>query len=152
MMLHAECRVGQVVELVGAIPAHYKGETYVIVKVNPKKVRIQGQTSGKMLNADPGLLQVMEGALAPQIVGVPYRPARVPLQPGQVVRWERAAEKGYPANTVWVVLVDKDVRVNIAVLGGDPKNPGLSYWRVNPETIVPLRVPAGAQALFQEDK
>lgn len=94
---------------------------WTITKVNPKNYLLRPDAGGRGLNA-PHIICTE----APDGVPVlrPFESPREYFEAGQVVTYD-----GQPG--FYVVLVDKDRRVNVARLGGD----GGRYWRAAPRNL-----------------
>ena len=130
-MERSELYVGQRIELNPAAPDSYRNETYRVVKINPKNVKIEGEKTGRLVNSHPQFLLLADdqtpAAPKPFTMTHEFTP-RMTLGTAVTVR---GGIRNYAPDTVWVVIKNGTDRTNVAKLGGDND----IYWRVDPKKL-----------------
>lgn len=136
----AEFRVGDKVEVESP---KYPG-VWTVMKVNPRRYRLQKDGMGAVLNADHTMCRAV-GA-APRQFEIERVPVRtLPTQdPGAFVRYTGRSDTKVKHGDVFVVIADKYERVNCAKVGGD----GGRYWRFSFSQIEAMTVEAALEALI----
>jgi len=99
---------------------------WTIKSIGPKNTVLTPENGGRGLRAPHYLIVDAREGDAPAAPAVPF----VDYHAGEVVRVEGFG--GKYANDLWVVLVDKGEKVNVAKLGGD----GNRYLRVGRRSLV----------------
>jgi hypothetical protein len=122
----AALHVGDLVMIPG-YESSYPG-VWKIIKVNPTRYRLEPINGGRGLACPHSMVAAHDGDVDAAPAVRTFTP-RAPFSPGEVVTL--VAKPG-----LFVVLADKDKRVNVVRLGGDAGR----YWRVPPSSLTRVDV------------
>jgi hypothetical protein len=131
-------------DLVGLDPdlssRKFVGQTFKVVKVNPKTYRLQPINGGRLVNADKFLVTAPPSK-TPFIEDVPLPDRFAHLPCGTLVRVSLRKEVAWlHTGDLAVVLVDKGERVNVAPLGGHEDRyarlPRQALTIVDPKSVI----------------
>jgi hypothetical protein len=118
--------------------AQWTTEQWIITKVNPKNVKLRGETTGRLLNASPSYFNPTDSTV-PQVPATYVPPPDFVLGETVLIK---SPFKGFDKDLIWVVIkTTHGGRVNVAVLGGDNNQ----YWRTSPHNLISVKVTASVR-------